>query len=180
MRLSYSVLDARQCNRFPELKNMFSSRSKMAVRLPGHRPSRPSLSSRMQAALAFILIVPLFIVIVLALLLHDEWQVIVKEPFRGRDGKTRVRLVFNTRTRVNWNEVRNGNGLTGRQRLACFLLHTRLYELPYLFQSAFGNNDTKLPTSASISALIWRSLSSWAIECPRTNKGTDKKKPGMD
>ncbi len=177
MGLKCSVLDTRHIIDTLNRRLMFSSRPEPAVRPSGCGPSLPSFLSRMLAASALILFAPLFIVIVLALLLHGEWQVIVKETLEERDEETRVRLVFNTRTRVSWIDVWNENGLTRQERLAYFLLHTRLYELPSLFQSAFGYHETEQSTSASISGFRWRSRSSCSIEHPRTNNGKDNKEP---
>jgi hypothetical protein len=145
---------------------MLPSESTMAERSQGLRSPHRCLSSRLLAACASVLVVPLFIAITLALLSHGQWQTIIRESYKADNGETFVRLVFNTRARTNRAKTGNRHCATSRERLMDFLRSTRLSELPCLFQYAFGYYEVDTSIAVPRSFVSWRSLSAWANAVP--------------
>ncbi len=135
---------------------------RMLADTPAQRLRPPPQLSRITAALAFILLMPLFIVITLALLLHGQWPVIMREEFTREDGQILLRLVFNTRAASTDRKLRNEDRLTGRGKLAEFLRETRIAELPGLFHLAFSSNEIDWATPIPRGFVSWESLSAWA------------------
>jgi hypothetical protein len=145
---------------------MFRSKFKINVTSPAIGLQRRFRPFRLLAIFACILVIPLFITIACALVLHGEWRIIVREEFKAANGRSLVKLTFNTRTLVGRGKVRNKDGPSGPESLADFLRSTKLMELPCLFQFAFGNDEIDTFTAVPRSCVSWRSLSLWASVTP--------------
>lgn len=89
---------------------------------------------------------------------------ILREKFRSDTGQTLVRLAFNTRARPGRRSLTKDYAPTSHERLADFLLCTRIAELPCLLQFAFGSYEVDLSVEVPRSVVSWESLSSWAMD----------------
>jgi len=143
---------------------MYRSKWRIAVQPHELGPLQRSLFSRVLAACACVLVAPLFLLVMVAIVLHGEWRVILREKFRTDTGQTLVRLAFNTRARPGRRSLKKDYAPTSQERLADFLLCTRIAELPCLLQFAFGSYEIDTSIAIPRSLVSWESLSAWAID----------------